>query len=81
MKSKYFYKAVDSDGNTIDFMLSTKRNRNAAKRYLKKTLNSNHNQMPRVITIDKNPAYPIAIHELKYEKKLSKSIEIRQSNI
>jgi transposase-like protein len=34
--------------------------------------------MPRVITVDKNPAYPVAIHELKNEKKLSKSVEIRQ---
>jgi transposase, IS6 family len=50
---------VDSDGNTIDFMLSAKRNRKAAKRFLKKALSSNHNRMPRAITVDKNPAYPI----------------------
>ena len=54
---KYLYRAVDSDGNTIDFMLSAKRNRKAAKRFLKKALSSNHNQIPRVITIDKNPVY------------------------
>jgi transposase-like protein len=59
-------------------MLSAKRNRKAAKRFLKKALSSNYNQMPRVITVDKNPAYPVAIHELKNEKKLSKSVEIRQ---
>jgi len=59
-------------------MLSAKRNEKAAKRFLKKALSSNHNQIPRVITIDKNPAYPIAIHELKTEKKLSKRVEIRQ---
>jgi transposase-like protein len=46
---EYLYRAVDSDGNTIDFMLSAKRNRTAAKRFLKKALSSNHNQMPRVI--------------------------------
>jgi transposase, IS6 family len=50
----------------------------AVKRFLRKALSSNHNQMPRAITVDKNPAYPIAIHELKNEKKLSKRIEIRQ---
>jgi transposase-like protein len=33
---KYFYRTVDSDGNTIDFMLSAKRNRKASKRFLKK---------------------------------------------
>ena len=75
---KYLYRAVDLAGNTIDFMLSAKRNRKAVKRFVKKALSSNHNQMPRVITVDKNPAYPIAINELKNEKKLSKNIEIKQ---
>ena len=59
-------------------MLSSKRDRKAAKRFFKKALSSNHNQIPRVITVDKNPAYPIAINELKNEKKLSKNVEIRQ---
>ena len=60
-KWKYFYRAVDSDGDTIDFMLSSKRNLKAAKRFFKKALSFNHNQIPRLITVDKNPAYPSAI--------------------
>jgi len=32
-KWKYFYRAVDSNGDTIDFMLSAKRNKKAAKRF------------------------------------------------
>jgi len=75
---KYLYRVVDSDGDTIDFMLSAKRDRKAAKRFFKKALGSNHNQMPRVIIVDKNASYPIVIDELKNEKKLSKNIEIRQ---
>ena len=75
---KYFYRAVDSNGDTIDCILSTKRDRKASKRSFKKALGSNHNQMPRIITVDKNASYPIAINELKNEKKLSKNIEIRQ---
>jgi IS6 family transposase len=43
-KWKYFYRAVDSNGDTIDFMVSTKRNRSAAKIFFKKALSSNHNQ-------------------------------------
>ena len=31
---KYLYRAVDSEGNTLDFMLSAKRNKKAAKRFL-----------------------------------------------
>ena len=31
-----------------------------------------------MITVDKNPAYPIAIQELKEEKKMPEGIQIRQ---
>ena len=72
-KWKYLYRAVDSTGDTIDFMLSAKRNQKAAKRFFKKALNVNHNQIPRVITVDKNPAYPPAIDELKKEKHYLKT--------
>ena len=75
---KYFYRAVDSNGDTIDFMLSAKRNKKAAKRFFKKALSSNHNQIPRVITVDKNPAYPSAVNELKNNKILPKNVGIRQ---
>ena len=78
-KWKYLYRAVDSDGDTIDFMLSSKRDRKAAQRFFKKALSSNHNQIPRVVTVDKNPAYPPAIDELKNEKNLFKNVEIRQT--
>ena len=75
---KYLYRAVDSDGNTIDFMLSAKRDRKAAKRFLKKALGSKHNQIPRVITVDKNPAYQPAINELKNNRILPQNVNLRQ---
>ena len=59
-------------------MLSAKRNRKAAKRFFKKALSSNHNQIPRVITVDKNPAYPIAIHELTNDRILPQNVNLRQ---
>ena len=37
-----------------------------------------HVSRPRVITVDKNPAYPAAIKELKEEKQVPKDIQIRQ---
>ncbi|WP_255288901.1 IS6 family transposase, partial [Bacillus cereus] len=54
----YLYRAVDSKGNTIDFFLNKIRDQKAAKRFFKKALRSFHVSKPRVITVDKNPAYP-----------------------
>ena len=73
-----FLQGSYSTGNTVNFMLSAKRDRKAAKRFFKKALSSNHNQIPRVITVDKNPAYPPAIDKLKNDKILPKNLGIRQ---
>ena len=59
-------------------MLSSKRNRKAAKIFFKKALSSNHNQIPRVITVDRNPAYPPAVDEFKNDKILPKNVNLRQ---
>ena len=74
----YLYRAVDSEGNTIDFYLSESRDKQAAKRFFKKALAASHICKPRVITVDKNPAYPVAIQELKEEKRMPDGIQIRQ---
>ncbi|NHN34902.1 DDE-type integrase/transposase/recombinase [Paenibacillus sp. S3N08] len=66
-------------GKTIDFMLFENRDMAAAKRFFTKALSSLHNQNPRVITLDKNPAYPPAIQELKSEKSMPKETTIRQT--
>lgn len=63
----YLYRAVDSEGNTIVFYLSKARNKQADKRFFKKALAFSQVSNPLVITVDKNPAYPIAIEELKEE--------------
>ena len=78
-KQKYLYCAVDSQGNTLDFLLTAKRDAKAAKRFLRKTLKAIHTQTPRVITVDKNPAYPKAIKEFKAAKKLPHFVKLRQS--
>jgi transposase-like protein len=74
----YLYRAVDSGGNTIDFYLSESRDKQAAKRFFKKALAFSHVSKPRVITVDKNLAYPIAIQELKEEKQMPEGIQLRQ---
>ena len=75
---KYLYRAVDSDGNTLDFLLTAKRDAKAAKRFLRKVLNASHTIAPRVITVDKNAAYPPAIEALKADESLPNSTETRQ---
>ena len=74
----YLYRAVDSEGSTIEFHLSKTRDKQAAKEFFRKALQSHHVSEPRVITVDKNPAYPIAIEQLKKEKSIPKGMQIRQ---
>ena len=49
----YLYRAVDSRGQTINFLLSAKRDANAAKRFFRKALEQLHTVNPRTITVDK----------------------------
>jgi len=76
---KYLYRAVDSQGNTLDFLLSAKRDGKAAARFFRKVLKADHTQTPRVINVDKNAAYPTAVDALKDEKTLSQTVEFRQN--
>jgi len=74
----YLYRAVDSKGNTIDFFLNKTRDQKAEKHFFKKAFRSFHVSKPRVITVDKNPAYPIAIEQLKKEKSIPDGMQLRQ---
>ena len=56
----YLYRAVDSLGQTIDFLLSIRRDTAAAQHFFRKALRQPHTVNPRTITVDKNPAYPRA---------------------
>ncbi len=75
----YLYRAVDSQGNTLEFWLSATRDTQAAKRFFTKALRACHTVAPRVITVDKNAAYPKALHELKAVGAVPASCELRQS--
>jgi IS6 family transposase len=75
---KYLYRAVDSTGQTIDFMVSAKRDARAAKRFFRKMLKAAPHSSPRVINVDKNPAYPPAVKQLKEEGTLPNRTQLRQ---
>ena len=75
-KNRYLYRAIDSKGNTLDFLLTAKRDAKAAKRFLSKVLRR-HSHTPRAINTDKDKAYPKAIKELKESGILPESTEHR----
>src|SRR5947207_7469579 len=77
-EDKYLYRAVDSTGQTIEFLLTAKRDAAGAKRFFRKALRSPGNPVRRVINVDKNPAYPAAVEALKAEGVLPRRVQLRQ---
>ena len=74
----YLYRAVNPAGYIIDFCLSKSRDKQADKRFFKKALIFSYISKPRVITVDKNPTYPVAIQESKEEKHKPEGMQLRQ---
>jgi len=62
----------------LEFLLTEKRDKKAAKRFFKKMLGNTHAAEPRVISVDKNKAYPPAFDELKEEGIIPESTKFRQ---
>ena len=58
-KERYLYRAVDKEGNTVEFLLTARRNAKAARRYLRKAMKTSGR--PRKINIDKSAASTAAI--------------------
>jgi len=66
----YLYRAIDSTGATIDFLLSAFRDADAAKRLFRKALSHPSHPQPRVINTDLAPIYGSAIPDIKKEGTL-----------
>src|SRR5271169_6230742 len=77
-EDKYLYRALDSTGQTIDFLLTAKRDAAAAKRFLRRAIDASGNPMPRVMNVDKNPAYPAAVEALKADGIIPRRVALRQ---
>lgn len=74
----YLYRAVDKEGNTIDFLLCKNRDTEAAKRFIKKAIENNG--VPLKINIDKSGGNTAALEEINQERKIAgeEPIEVRR---
>ena len=77
-KDRFLYRAVDSTGQTVDFLLTAKRDAAAAKRFFRKAVKDASNPMPRVIHVDQNPAFRPAVEALKADGTQPRRVRLRQ---
>ena len=67
---RYLYRAVDGTGQTIDFLLSAKRDKAAARRFFRRALGRANTRHPREIVTDRLTSYPGALRTMKREGEL-----------
>jgi len=75
---KYLYRALDKEGQTIEFLLSAKRDISAATRFFKKMMQADHRRLPFSISVDKHASYPEAFAASQKEKVLPKDCCLRR---
>lgn len=63
---KYLYSAVDKQGQTVDFLLTTKCDASADRRFFEKTMQ--HNEVPNTVTMIKNGTDKAALEQLNAER-------------
>jgi transposase-like protein len=71
------YRAADSTGATIDFLLSASRDLSSARRFFQKAFAAPGHPRPRVINVDGNPSYPTVIEGFKQERALGRRCRCR----
>ena len=74
-KDRYLYRAVDKEGNTVDFLLTKRRMKGSAQKFFNKAIGNNGK--PRVINIDKSGSNFTAIRAVN-KWNYWRSIKIRQ---
>ncbi|EEQ00924.1 IS1327 transposase [Yersinia rohdei ATCC 43380] len=74
---KYRYRAVNTAGQTIDFLLTAKRDAAAALRFFRKAIRQ-HGE-PEIVTLDKSGANTATLAILNADKPDEETVTIRQS--
>jgi transposase, IS6 family len=74
----YLYRAVDSAGTMLGFMLSATRAADGAERFFWKVLGASHTAALRVITVDRHATYPRAFEALHQARALPEICLLRQ---
>ena len=75
-KDRFLYRALDKEGNTVDFLLTKRRQRMSAQKFFNKAIGNNGK--PRVINIDKSGSNYSAIRVVNKRSHSIKKIKIRQ---
>ena len=69
---------MDSRGQTIDFLLSARRDTAAAKRFFRKAIAQRHIVNPRTLTVDKSCLSPERWQKMKSDGQLWRRTRLRQ---
>ena len=75
---RFLYRAVDRDGNTVDFRLSREQDVAAAMAFLRKALKTQR-QAPLNVTLDGYAASRRAVREMPVEDNIWKDTKLRSS--
>jgi len=75
-RDMYLYRAVDKQGNTIDFLLTKRRMKGSAQKFLNKAIKNNGK--PRIINIDKSGANTAGIRTWNKRNHSIKKVKIRR---
>jgi len=73
---RYLYRAVDKAGDTVDFLLTAHRDRDAARRFLEKA--TRQNGVPTLVNIDKSGANKAGIEDFNAAGHDAAPVEVRQ---
>jgi transposase-like protein len=74
----YLYRTVDSTGQAIGFLLSAKRDKEAARRFFQRALNRENTRTPRVVVTDRLNSDPGVLRDMKREGELWRFVQHRR---